>query len=77
MMLQICYKSMHAFFGDTLVRMKALGMIAEDETHIWLTKRGRFFVDEVCQQFFNPEYTPFPEVFGLPPRPDEEEELGC
>ncbi len=67
---------MHAFFGETLVRMKALGMIEEDDTHIWLTQRGRFFVDEVCQQFFEPKYAPFPEVFGLPPR-DEEDELGC
>ena len=57
-----CGVTAHDYFGPQIVRLKDLGLMAEDETHIWLTRRGKFFVDEVCQQFFHPDYLPFPEV---------------
>ena len=42
--------------------LKGLDMLAEDDSYVWLTQRGRFFADEVTTQFFNPQYMPFPEV---------------
>ena len=42
--------------------LKSLNLLEENENHVWLTKRGRFFADEVTTQFFNPEYLPFPDV---------------
>lgn len=42
--------------------LKGLNMLAENDSHVWLTRRGRFFADEVTTQFFNPQYMPFPEV---------------
>ena len=54
--------TVHGYFGPQIARLKNLGLMEEDETHIWLTRRGKFYVDEVCQQFFHPDYLPFPEV---------------
>lgn len=42
--------------------LKQFDLITEDDQYVWLTKRGRFFADEVTTQFFNPAYLPFPEV---------------
>ena len=42
--------------------LKTLNLIDENNSHVWLTERGRFFADEVTTQFFNPEYLPFPDV---------------
>ena len=57
--------TVHDYFGPQIERLKGLGLMDEDDTEIWLTKRGKFFVDEVCQQFFHPDYLPFPEVAGV------------
>lgn len=49
-------------FGEQLAWFKEHDLIAENQDSIWLTKRGRYFADEVSTQFFNPNYLPFPEV---------------
>lgn len=49
-------------FGEQIAWYKEHDLIAENNTHIWLTHRGRFFADEVSTQFFNPSYLPFPDV---------------
>jgi len=57
-------------FKSELDLMKQLGMIEENESKIWLTKRGGFFADEVTTQFFNPKYAVFNDIrFG----PDRKE----
>ena len=47
-------------FGPTLARLRAHGLIVEDETKVALTPRGGFFADEVVMQFYDPGYLPFP-----------------
>ena len=49
-------------FAKEINSYKALGLIAEDDNHVWLTSRGRFFADEISTQFFDPDYLPFPDV---------------
>lgn len=46
--------------------LKRFGLVDENATHVWLTRRGRFFADEVSSQFFNPNYLPFPDVARPP-----------
>lgn len=46
--------------------LKGFDLIAENEHNVWLTARGRFFADEVCTQFFDPNYLPFPDVARPP-----------
>lgn len=55
-----------ACFGKEIDWLKSLGFLAEDEHAVWLTERGHFFGDEVCTQFFNPQFLPFPEVARPP-----------
>ena len=55
-------ENVHDCFGDEIVWLKGLGLMEEDDSHIWLTRVGRFFADEVATQFFDPNYLPFPEV---------------
>ena len=54
------------YFGAEVAWLTELGMVEEDDSHIWLTKRGRFFADEVTSQFFDPNYLPFPDVARPP-----------
>jgi len=54
--------SVSSQFQDEIDWLKGLDLLEEDESHVWLTWRGRFFADEVTTQFFNPDYLPFPEV---------------
>lgn len=49
-------------FGKGISAFKAMGLIDESDSHVWLTHRGRFFADEIATQFFDPNYLPFPEV---------------
>lgn len=49
-------------FAKELTHLKQLDLIEETEQYIRMTKRGRFFADEVSTQFFNPLYMPFTEV---------------
>jgi hypothetical protein len=43
-------------------------MLDENDRSIWLTKRGRFFADEVATQFFNADYMPFEDIVRAPQR---------
>ena len=49
-------------FAAELTWFKAHDMVYEDADTIKLTAKGGFFADEVCTQFFNTRYMPFPEV---------------
>jgi len=54
------------YFDEQINYLKGLGLLDENDSHVWLTDSGRFFADEVCTQFFNPDYLPFPEVMRRP-----------
>ena len=56
------------YFEAEVAWLTQLGMLEEDDRHIWLTQRGRFFADEVTSQFFDPDYLPFPDVARAPAR---------
>ena len=43
-------------------KLKEFNLLYEDDEVIELTARGRFFADEVCQEFFHPNYMPFPRT---------------
>ena len=47
-------------FAERLGRLRDFGIFEERESEWRLTKRGHFFVDEACIQFFHPDYIPFP-----------------
>ncbi|MBL1276406.1 MAG: coproporphyrinogen III oxidase family protein [Ectothiorhodospiraceae bacterium] len=49
-------------FSTEINVFKSLGLIEENDSHVWLTPRGRFFADEISTQFFDPNYLPFPDV---------------
>ncbi len=55
-------KKISEIFQPEIDWLKRFDLIAENDQHVWLTERGRFFADEVTTQFFNPAYLPFPEV---------------
>lgn len=48
-------------FKEKRASLKEHGLIYEDDKMMKLTELGRFFADEVCQQFHAPEYMPFVE----------------
>ena len=50
------------YFPDEINWLSGLGLLDQNEKFIWLTKRGRFFADEVTAQFFDPKYLTFGEV---------------
>ena len=47
-------------FGQKIERLKAYGLLNEDEEKIELTKLGGFFADECAQYFHSPEFLSFP-----------------
>lgn len=47
-------------FGGRIERLKSFGLVEEDDKTLALTRRGRYFADEVCHQFHDPRYIPFP-----------------
>lgn len=52
-------------FKDKLVRLKRFDLVSESDTAISLTDKGVFFADDVCHQFYSPQYVPFPrESYG-------------
>lgn len=55
-------KRISDLFQPEIDWLKQYDLITEDSESVWLTKRGRFFADEVTTQFFNPAYLPFPDV---------------
>jgi oxygen-independent coproporphyrinogen-3 oxidase len=60
-------------FGPEIQWLKDNDLVEENESHVWLTRLGRFFADEVATQFFDPDYLPFPEVARLSGLANEEE----
>lgn len=45
---------------EKLAALKAAGLVEETRWGISLTTTGKFFADEIVQQFFQPEHFPFP-----------------
>lgn len=50
-----------AVFGDKLDLLKRYGLLEEDAEFLRLTRKGRFFSDEVTQLFYHPDCLPFPK----------------
>jgi oxygen-independent coproporphyrinogen-3 oxidase len=46
-------------FGEKLARLRAAGLVEDTRWGISLTATGKFFADEVVQQFFDPVHMPF------------------
>lgn len=46
-------------FRDKIENLKAFGLVTEDNNELALTTLGKFFADEVAQQFHHPDYVPF------------------
>lgn len=53
--------SLNDAFAKKIANLKDFGLLEEDDKSVSLTFLGRFFADEVCQQFHHPKYMPFPE----------------
>lgn len=51
--------SLDNIFREKIEALKSNGLVYEDERVLALTPKGRFFADEVCQQFHHPGYMPF------------------
>ena len=54
--------SLNDVFRKKIERLKEFDLVDEDDKALTLTAKGRFFADEVCQEFFHPEYMPFPRT---------------
>ncbi|MDF1554261.1 MAG: radical SAM protein [Deferrisomatales bacterium] len=48
-------------FSNKIDALKAHGIMTEDNSKLFLTRRGHFFVDASCIQFYHPDFIPFPE----------------
>jgi oxygen-independent coproporphyrinogen III oxidase len=57
---EITGESLDKVFRHKFDKLKAFGLIVEDDEKIELTKLGAFFADEVVQQFHHPDYMPYP-----------------
>lgn len=53
--------SLDEVFRDKIERLKKFDLVTEDDKVLKLTDLGAFFADEVCQQFHDPRYMPFPK----------------
>jgi oxygen-independent coproporphyrinogen-3 oxidase len=53
-------RSLNDVFRRKIERLKAFGLVVEDETSIVLTDLGAYFADEVAEQFNDAKYKPFP-----------------
>jgi len=52
-------------FRKRIEKLKSFGLMEENRSRIALTPRGKFFVDDVCLQFYRKIYLPFPrEAFN-------------
>ncbi|MDP1852903.1 MAG: coproporphyrinogen-III oxidase family protein [Candidatus Omnitrophota bacterium] len=52
--------SLNDVFRKKIKTLKSFNLLREDDKVLALTSLGRFFADEVCQQFYHPKYMPFP-----------------
>ncbi len=50
----------HDIWGSEIKALKSFGLVEENDHVVKLTRKGRFFADEVCTQFYDPEFIPFP-----------------
>jgi oxygen-independent coproporphyrinogen-3 oxidase len=50
------------FFRRKTERLKALGLLEEDEAALRLTELGRFFAGDISYQFYHPAQMPFPRA---------------
>lgn len=48
-------------FGSRIRDLKAAGLLTEDARTLELTAEGAFLADEVCHQFYQQEFMPFPK----------------
>ncbi|MFZ5480224.1 MAG: coproporphyrinogen-III oxidase family protein [Myxococcota bacterium] len=48
-------------FARELDALKAYGLATEDATQVRLTRKGKFFADEICTQLGHPDYLPHEE----------------
>lgn len=46
-------------FHNKIEKLKEFGLVTEDGNELSLTTLGKFFADEVAQQFHHPDYMPF------------------
>lgn len=49
-------------FGEKINKLKSFSLLEENDKVLMLTEKGRFFADEVCIQFYHPDYLPFPKL---------------
>ena len=52
--------SLDKVFRPKIEKLKSYGLLREDEKILALTELGCFFADEVCQQFHDPRWMPYP-----------------
>ena len=52
--------SFDALWRDKVAKLTEAGLVTETDRNLALTELGRFFADEVVQQFFAPQHLPFP-----------------
>lgn len=52
--------SLDVVFRDKIDMLKRYGLLKEDDRFLSLTNTGRFFADEVCEQFHHVDTMPFP-----------------
>jgi oxygen-independent coproporphyrinogen-3 oxidase len=55
-------RPLDGLFRGKLARLRAHGLLEEDEKTLRLTPLGRFFAEEVCWQFYHPDYMPLPRA---------------
>jgi oxygen-independent coproporphyrinogen-3 oxidase len=53
-------ESLDGLFRPKIGRLKALGLVNEDDRTLSLTRTGRFFASEIGYQFYHPDIMPFP-----------------
>ena len=53
--------SVDDIFPTKMKLLREHGLIEQDDRFLTLTKLGRFFADEVAQQFYHPDHIPFPK----------------
>jgi len=53
-------ESLDRVFRPKIERLKAFGLVTEDEKALAVTSLGAFFADEVAEQFSHPDHIPFP-----------------
>lgn len=49
-------------FKKKIERLKDFDLLYEDKGKLMLTRGGHFFADEVCIQFYHPDFIPFPRA---------------